>query len=87
MLFGLVLVRVRGGGPESGSRWSAHSAARTNDLEAGEDPPHTPIGQNEAKDVVVQVICGLPGANVVWETTLRVPAPSLIWVHGLSPAT
>ena len=30
-----------GGGPQSGSRWSARSAARTNDLEAGEDPPHT----------------------------------------------
>ena len=26
-------------GPEPGSRWSARSAARTNDLEAGEDPP------------------------------------------------
>ena len=31
-----------GGGPQSGSRWSARSAARTNDLEADEDPPHTP---------------------------------------------
>src|SRR6185312_14756243 len=38
---GLISVRVWGGGPQSGSRWSARSAARTNDLEAGEDPPHT----------------------------------------------
>ena len=37
---------------------------------------------NEGKDVVVQVICCLPGRNVVWETRRGVPAPSLIWVHG-----
>ena len=41
VLLGLVPVRVCGGGPQSGSRWSARSAARTNDLEAGKDPPHT----------------------------------------------
>ena len=41
-LFGLVPAHVPGGGgPQSGSRWSARSAARTNDLEAGEDPPQT----------------------------------------------
>jgi len=33
-----------GGGLQSGSRWSARSAARTNDLEADEDPPHTLAG-------------------------------------------
>jgi len=38
-----------GGGPQSGSRWSARSAARTNDLEADEDPPHTVVGRTEAK--------------------------------------
>jgi len=38
-----------GGGPQSGSTWSAHSAARTNDLEADEDLPHTVAGQDEIK--------------------------------------
>jgi len=41
-LFGLVPgARRLVGGPKPGSRWSARSAVRTNDLEAGEDPPHT----------------------------------------------
>src|SRR6516165_12098817 len=31
----------RGGGSQLGSRWSARSATRPNDLEAGADPPHT----------------------------------------------
>ena len=44
------------GGPESGSRWSARSAARTNDLYAGEDPPHADGRVDEAKDVATQVI-------------------------------
>src|ERR1700756_1092519 len=35
--------------PQSGSRWSARSAARTNDLEADEDPPHTPGPRGEVK--------------------------------------
>jgi hypothetical protein len=49
------------GGPQPGSRWSARSAARTNDLEAGEDPPHADGRVNEAKrQFVVQVICCLP---------------------------
>jgi hypothetical protein len=43
-------------GPQAGSRWSARSAARTNDLEADEDPPHTPGSGGRGKDVVVQVI-------------------------------
>ena len=30
-----------------GSRWSARSAARTNDLDADKDPPHTVAGQDE----------------------------------------
>ena len=34
---------------KSGSRWSARSAARTNDLEAGEDPPHTRSGRTRRK--------------------------------------
>ena len=38
-----------GGGPQSGSRWSARSAARTSDLEAGEDPPQTWPAGGEAK--------------------------------------
>ena len=41
--------RAWGGGPQSGSRWSAHSAARTNDLEADEDPPQTWPAGGEAK--------------------------------------
>ena len=48
-LFGLVPARAWGGGPQSGSRWSARSAARTNDLEADEDPPHTWSAGDEAK--------------------------------------
>ena len=49
-LFGLVPAHVPGGGgPQSGSRWSAHSAARTNDLEADEDPPQTWPAGGEAK--------------------------------------
>ena len=44
------------GGPQPGSRWSARSAARTNDLEAGEDPPHTRSAEGRGKDVVVQVM-------------------------------
>jgi hypothetical protein len=60
-LFGLVPAPVsEGGGSQSGSRWSARSAARTNDLEADEDPPHTVGRRNGGKDVVVQVICCLP---------------------------
>ena len=43
-----------GRGP--GSRWSARSAARTNDLDAGADPPHTPVGLDEAKSVATQVM-------------------------------
>src|SRR5271166_2806736 len=34
---------------KSGSRWSARSAARTNDLEADEDAPHTGSVRSEAK--------------------------------------
>jgi hypothetical protein len=49
-LFGLVPAHVPGGGgPQSGSRWSARSAARTNDLEADEDPPQTWPAGGEAK--------------------------------------
>ena len=63
-----------------GSRWSARSAARTNDLEAGEDPPHTvrPGGGETRCDSSHLA----PPVNVPQISTLRVPAPSLIWVHG-----
>ena len=44
-LFGLIPARACGGGPQLGSRWRARSAARTNDLEADEDPPHTLVGR------------------------------------------
>ena len=45
-------------------------------------------GRGRGKDVAVQVICCLLGEkNVLRETTSRVPAPSLIWVHGRGPAT
>ena len=74
----LVPVHVSGGGPQSGSRWSARSTVRTNDLEAGEDLPHTYRPWERGKDVVVQVICCLPGGNV-FGRPLRVPAPGLIW--------
>src|SRR5882762_1092323 len=40
-VFGLVPPRAWGGGPQSGSRCSARSAARTNDLDADKDRPHT----------------------------------------------
>jgi hypothetical protein len=59
-LFGLVLPCAADGGPQSGSRWSARSAARTNDLEADCGPPHTLVGQGRGKDGVVQVIYYLP---------------------------
>src|SRR4029077_16846821 len=52
-------------GPCRGRWWSARSAARTNDLEAGEDPPHTGRPWERSKDVVVQVICCLPGESVM----------------------
>ena len=76
LLFGLVPARVWGGGPQSGSRWSARSAARTNDLEADEDPPHT------GRPGTRQRRCGSshllpPVTERVRETSLRVPAPSL----------
>jgi len=32
--------------------------------------------------MVFQLICCLRSGSVVRETSLRVPAPSLIWVHG-----
>lgn len=35
------------------------SAARTNDLEADEDPPHTRSARDRGEIVVVQVICCL----------------------------
>ena len=70
-----------GGGPQSGSRWSARSAARTNDLEAGEDPPHTRRARDrqrrcDSTHLLPPVRKG--GSGDAW----RVPAPSLIWVHG-----
>jgi hypothetical protein len=70
-----------GGGPQSGSRWSARSAARTNVLEADEDPPHTLAGPGTRRRR-----CGSshlrPPVNGQQVSTLRVPAPSLIWVRG-----
>jgi hypothetical protein len=47
---------VRGGDPGPGSRWSARSAARTNDLDAGADPPHADGRVGEAGNVVTQVM-------------------------------
>jgi hypothetical protein len=58
--FGLVSPVLGAVEPQSGSRWSARSAARTNDLEAGAGPPHTCWPGDEAKTRVVQVICCLP---------------------------
>jgi hypothetical protein len=63
LLFGLVLASVcEAGGPESGSRWSARSAARTNDLEADEDPPDTPAGRTRRK-----ILCSSHLVPPVWE--------------------
>jgi hypothetical protein len=66
----------------SGSRWSARSAARTNDLEADEDPPHTRLGGTRQRRCgsshLLSPVTEQRGARDV----LRVPAPSLIWVHG-----
>jgi hypothetical protein len=69
-----------GGGPQSGSRWSARSAARTNDLDADRDPPHTVAGQDEVKPLWFKSSAASRETESV--VTLRVPAPSLIWVHG-----
>ena len=83
LLFGLVPGHVPcGGGPLSGSRWSARSAARTNDLDADEDPPHTVGRPGRGKDVVVQVKSSAASCETELGFTLRVPALSLIWVHG-----
>ena len=66
------------------SRWSARSAARTNDLEAGEGPPHTRSeegGRGQRRGGSSHV--GLPCESIVGGDASGVPAPSLIWVHGL----
>src|ERR1700757_4328692 len=63
LVVGLVPVRARRGGPQAGSRWSARSAARTNDLEADEDPPHT-RGLGERGNSCVQVMCASGEENV-----------------------
>jgi len=84
---GLISVRVWGGGPQSGSRWSARSAARTNDLEAGEDPPHTDRPWERGKDVVVQVICCLPGQNVCGRRRCACRRPALSGSTDEGPAT
>ena len=52
LVVGLVVTRAwLRWGRGVGSRWSARSAARTNDLDAGADPPHTPgrVGQGEKR--------------------------------------
>ena len=67
---------------KSGSRWSARSAARTNDLDADEDAPHTGSARSEGKDVAVQVMWRLRECSGPKRSKRGVPAPSLIWVHG-----
>ena len=53
------------------------------DLKAGEDPHRILIGRgNEAKTLAVSTHLLPPGTECVRETSMRVPAPSLIWVHG-----
>ena len=89
LLFYRVLGHMRGGGgPESGSRWSARSVARTNDLDADEDPPHTLGWPDVAKRVVVQVISD-SSRVAVWRgrhrCACRRPALSGSTDHG--PAT
>ena len=59
-LFGLVLPVGAAVDRKSGSRWSARSVARTNDLEAGEDPPHA-VGLSEDKVVCQVMWCLLLG--------------------------
>ena len=86
--FSVVCPRPRPGlgrwGRGPGSRWSARSAARTNDLEAGADPPHTPGGRaDEVKTLWFKSSRCLRVRT--WRCRRRalgVPAPSLIWVHG-----
>jgi hypothetical protein len=75
---------VWGGGPQSGSRWSARSAARTNDLEADEDRRILWLAATRQRRCSSSHL--LPpvrerGAG----DALRVPTPSLIWVHGREP--
>ena len=64
------------GGPQSGSRWSARSAARTNDLEAGEDPPQTWPAGGEAKTLWFKSSAASCERRTCCGTS-RVPAPSL----------
>jgi len=67
------------GGPESGSRWSARSGARTNDLDAGEDRriiEHHELQQPSGHRVLLQVVgdvdeCGRSGLAWVLEPAVR----------------
>ena len=68
--------------PLEGSRWSARSEARTNDLDADEDSPHARharVGRDGlgVRSCEPRRLGGCGGSEVA-----RVPAPSLIWVRG-----
>jgi len=72
------LASCRDGGPQSGSRWSARSAARTNDLEADEGPPHTRSGAGgRGKGVVAQVMSASRARASCGETRRACRRPAL----------
>ena len=79
-VFGLAPMPMpKNGGPQSGSRWSARSVARTNDLEAGEDPPHAWSARGEGTGCVVFYVMGWLLEKVregVWCGACRRPALS-----------
>jgi hypothetical protein len=66
-----------------GSRWSARSAARTNDLDV--DKVDRMLFGGATRMVGVQVMCCLRWCEVL--LVGGVPAPRLIWVRGRGPAT
>ena len=67
--------------PLEGSRWSARSEARTNDLDADEDSPHAwHVGGMRTGWLSGHVSPCRLGVSV--SEVARVPAPSLIWVRG-----
>jgi hypothetical protein len=72
---------------KSGSRWSARSAARTNDLEADEDPPHTGSARSEAKTARFKSCDASASAEGLREQVVACRRPALSGSTDEGPAT
>jgi len=72
---------------KSGSRWSARSAARTNDLEADEDPPHTGSARSEAKTARFKSCDASASAEGLREQIVACRRPALSGSTDDGPAT